>query len=97
MTLLIEQVILIVIIFLSLFFGFWVYFQNKKIPSKINEFKPKLYNIVSILTESNLSLSKSEARSIGIKFNGEKIINEKHVVSPGSVLQKGKIKLLKIK
>ncbi len=76
-------------------------FSEKKIPSKINEFKPKLYNIVSILTESNLSLSKSEARRIikqgGIKVNGEKIINEKHVVSPGSVLQKGKIKFLKIK
>lgn len=75
-------------------------FTDKKIPEDLPQFKPSSYEIVSVLVESNLVSSKSEARRIlkqnGIKINGEVIREEDYIVSNGSVLQKGKINFLKI-
>lgn len=75
-------------------------FTKKEIPSDIPQFKPAAYNIVLVLVESKLAPSKSEARRVleqgGVKINGEVMREINHIVPPGSVLQKGKIKFLKI-
>jgi tyrosyl-tRNA synthetase len=64
------------------------------------QFKPTAYNIVLILVESKLVSSKSEARRIldqgGVKIDGKVVKEINYVVPHGSVLQKGKIKFLKI-
>ncbi len=75
-------------------------FTEKEIPLEIPEFTPNSYNIVSILIESELTSSKSEARRVidqgGVKI-GDKVIKDiNYIVPSGSVLQKGKIKFLKI-
>ena len=75
-------------------------FTEKKIPEDLPQFKPSSYKIVSVLVESNLVSSKSEARRIikqkGIKINGEVIGEEDYIVPHGSVLQKGKMNFLEI-
>ncbi len=75
-------------------------FTEKKIPMNLPQFKPSSYDIISILVESKLVSSKSEARRIlkqkGIRINGEMIEKEDYVVFHDSVLQKGKKNFLKI-
>ncbi len=75
-------------------------FIKKEAPSDMPEFKPKEYNIILILVESGLVLSKSEARRVlahgGVKIDGEKIKDVSYIVSSQSILQKGKVKFLKI-
>lgn len=75
-------------------------FTQKEIPSDMPQFKPTAYNIVLILVESKLVSSKSEAKRIldhgGVKIDGKVVKEINYVVPPGSVLQKGKIKFLKI-
>jgi len=75
-------------------------FTHKEVPSDIPQFKPVSYNIISILVESRLVSSKSEARRVinhgGVKIDGEVIKEINYVVPSGSVLKKGKIKFLKI-
>ncbi len=75
-------------------------FSKKQTPKELEEFKPKNYNIVSVLVESKLASSNSEARRLiiqgGVKINNEKIIEEDFVVKSNSILQKGKLKYLKI-
>ena len=75
-------------------------FTQKEIPSDIPQFKPTAYNIVLILVKSKLVLSKSEARRVlnqgGVKIDGKVVKEINYVVPSGSVLQKGKIKFLKI-
>ena len=75
-------------------------FTHKEVPSDIPQFKPVSYDIISILVESRLVSSKSEARRVinhgGVKIDGEVIKEINYVVPSGSVLKKGKIKFLKI-
>ncbi len=75
-------------------------FSKKNTPQEIKTFKPKNYNIIYILTESKLSSSNSEARRLisqgGVKIDNKKITEENFVVTPNSILQKGKLKFLKI-
>ena len=75
-------------------------FSRREIPSNIPEFKPSTYNIISVLVESSLVSSKSEARRVlnqgGVRVNGEVVKDSNYILSPESVLQKGKIKFLKI-
>lgn len=75
-------------------------FKEKKIPSEIPQFTPSSYNIVSVLVESKLAVSKSDARRVlkqkGVKINGEVIEKEDYMVSRGSVLQRGKRNFIKI-
>jgi tyrosyl-tRNA synthetase len=76
-------------------------FSQKKTPQDLPLFQPSQYNLILVLVESKLTSSKSEARRVieqgGIKINGTVVKDVDYVVSPGSVLQKGKIKFLKIK
>jgi len=75
-------------------------FSKKQVPVNIPKIKPKEYNLVSILTEAKLVKSKSEARRVikqkGIKINNKIVENAEELVAPNSVLQKGKIKFIKI-
>ncbi len=75
-------------------------FSNKETPSDILEFSPEKYDIVSVLKESGLVNSSSEARRVlsqkGVKVNGKIIEDLDYIVEKQSVVQKGKIKFLKI-
>ncbi|HEY4476853.1 MAG TPA: tyrosine--tRNA ligase [Candidatus Paceibacterota bacterium] len=75
-------------------------FSNKEIPDNLSKFKPTKYDLVSILIETGLASSRSEAGRIieqgGVKVNGEVITENHYQIKSGSVLQKGKIKFLKI-
>jgi tyrosyl-tRNA synthetase len=75
-------------------------FSEKEVPTDIPEIKPDQYDIVSVLTESNLVSSKSEARRVlsqkGVKVNGEVVQEIDYIVEKNSVVQKGKINFLKI-
>jgi tyrosyl-tRNA synthetase len=75
-------------------------FSKKETPTEMPEIKPKDYNIVSVLVESKLVSSKTEARSVinqkGVKINGAVVENIALVLSPNDILQKGKIKFLKV-
>lgn len=75
-------------------------FSQKEVPSEMPELKASSYNIVSILVESGLISSKSEARRVlehgGVKIDGEVVKDINHIVVANSVLQKGKINFLKV-
>ena len=75
-------------------------FSKKEIPDEMPELKPALYDVTSILIEAGLAFSKSEAKRTidqgGVKIDG-KVIEDIHFTVPaGSVLQKGKIKFIRI-
>ncbi len=76
-------------------------FSKKEIPDQMPEFKPQNYNLISILLDSQLVTSKSEARRLleqgGIKINGDVCRDADLIVQSDSILQKGKLKFLKIK
>jgi tyrosyl-tRNA synthetase len=76
-------------------------FSKKEIPDEVLEFKPQDYNIVAILVESKLVSSKSEARRLleqgGIKIDAKVCSDLNAVLNSGTILQKGKLKFLKIK
>ncbi|MDP1729053.1 MAG: tyrosine--tRNA ligase [archaeon] len=75
-------------------------FSMKKTPENLSTLKPYQYNLISVLFESKLSLSKSEARRVieqgGVKINGNVIKDINYIILPGSVLQKGKISFIRI-
>lgn len=75
-------------------------FTKKETPLNVPQFKPSTYDIVSILVESKLASSKSEARRVlkqkGVKINGEIIDTEDYQVPHGFVLQKGKRNFIEI-
>lgn len=74
--------------------------SNKEIPEKILEFTPSKYDIVTIMTESGLSTSNSDARRVikqcGVKVNGKVISDQNFILSKHDILQKGKINFIKI-
>lgn len=75
-------------------------FGKKEIPNDLTKFKPQKYDIISVLIETKLVPSKSEARRVieqkGVKIDGMIISDINHVVLHGSVLQKGKINFIQI-
>src|SRR3989344_2679746 len=66
-------------------------FSNKEIPDNLSKFKPTKYDLVSILIETGLASSRSEAGRIieqgGVKVNGEVITENHYQIKSGSVLQ----------
>lgn len=74
--------------------------SNKEMPDEVEEFKPSKYDIVSILVETKLASSNSDAKRTidqgGVKVNGETIKDLSFSVPAGSVLQKGKLKFIKV-
>ncbi len=75
-------------------------FSKKEIPDKLSELKPNGYNLISVLVEAGLALSKSEARRTieqgGVKINSNVIKDINYIIPPDSVLQKGKIRFIKV-
>ncbi len=68
--------------------------QKKQKPTDIAEIKPSALDIISVLVESGLCKSKSDARRNidggGVRVNDEKISSYDSKLSPGDVIQKGK-------
>ena len=75
-------------------------FTKHKTPDEVEEFKTEDYNIVSILVDSGLCSSKSDARRTiegkGVKVNEVVIEDVSQVVESESVVQKGKINFIKV-
>lgn len=75
-------------------------FSKREIPTDIKQFKPEHYDIVSVLTESGLCSSKSEARRLidggGVKINNEKVLDLSFQLNSGDVLQKGSRTFIKV-
>lgn len=75
-------------------------FSHKEVPEEIAEFRPHNYELVSILVESKLVNSKSDARRVieqgGVKINQVVEKDPGAIVSSGAIIQKGKINFLKI-
>ncbi len=74
-------------------------FSNKEKPSEIVEMKVKSKDLVSILVETKLAASKSEAHRLlaqkGVKIDA-KVATESSAVKSGNILQVGKRKFIKI-
>jgi tyrosyl-tRNA synthetase len=80
---------------------YWIStFSKKQIPDEISIFKMNEVDIISVLVDSGIVSSKSEARRTveqgGVKVNGEVIKNVKAEVKPGDIIQKGKIHFIKV-
>lgn len=75
--------------------------QNKDKPEVIPELKPKAFDILSVLVESDLCKSKGQARRDvdggGVRVNDKKIDSYDTKVSSGDVIQKGKRHFVRIK
>ncbi len=69
-------------------------FSQKEIPDNIPKLKPTAYDIMTVLLESKLAESKSEARRAleqnGVKVNEEVITDPKFETKPSDIIQKGK-------
>ncbi|MFA5127003.1 MAG: tyrosine--tRNA ligase [Patescibacteria group bacterium] len=75
-------------------------FSKKEIPDNIPSLKPSQYDIVTVLLESKISPTKSEARRVieqgGVKVNSTVVDDLKKIVEVGDVIQKGKRFFVKI-
>ncbi|MBI2444198.1 MAG: tyrosine--tRNA ligase [Candidatus Magasanikbacteria bacterium] len=75
--------------------------QKDELPADIPAVKPSAYDIVTVLAESKLVASKSDARRAveqgGVKLNDKKVVNEKQAVKSGDVIQKGKRWFVRVK
>ncbi len=68
--------------------------QHKEKPEEINMLTPTAYDIVTVLIEATFATSKSDARRAiqegAVKVNDQKITDPAHIVTKGSLVQKGK-------
>ncbi|MBU0661503.1 tyrosine--tRNA ligase [Patescibacteria group bacterium] len=68
--------------------------QSKGRPEEIAELQPASYEIIAVLVEAGAVNSNSDARRAieqgGVKVNDEKVIDLKHILKSGDVVQKGK-------
>lgn len=75
-------------------------FQEKSKPQEIPELKPSATDIITVLVESGICKSKSEARQVigqgGVKINDEKVVAIDVQVKMGDVVQKGSRFFVKI-
>lgn len=76
-------------------------FRDKEKPEKIKEVKVKAKDLVSVLAETKMTSSKSEARQVinagGVKINDKVVKDQFHTVKVGDIVQKGKRHFVKIK
>ena len=80
---------------------YWIStFSKKEVPSDMATFKLVQNDIVSVLVDSQLVTSKTEARRTieqgGVKINGETTKDLKAEVRPGDIIQKGKMHFIKV-
>ena len=75
-------------------------FQKRELPSEIVEKQVSSNNIIDVLVEVGLALSRSDARRLieqsGVKINGTVVSDETMSVKSGDSLQKGKREFIKI-
>ncbi len=75
-------------------------FKNKEIPSDIPTLKPSAYDIITVLVESKLATSKTDARRAieqgGVKIGEAKIESIDYTVKKGDIVQKGKRFFVKV-
>lgn len=75
-------------------------FAKKEIPTDIPEITPSKYDIITVLVESKICKSTSEARQNitqgGVKVNEEKVMDIKTEVKKGDIVQKGSRFFVKI-
>lgn len=75
-------------------------FQEKSKPQDIPELKPSAMDIITVLAESQICKSKSEARQVvaqgGVKINDKKVEAIDETVKVGDVVQKGSRFFVKI-
>ena len=77
-------------------------FTEKEIPDAMPEFAPQegARDVVSVLVDAALVASKSEARRAieqgGVKIDGNVVTDPKAEVPKGGVLQKGKVKFVRV-
>jgi len=75
-------------------------FSKKEIPDDIAVISPSDYRLSAILLEAKLVSSKAEIRRLieqgGVKVDREVAQDMNQTVAPGSVIQKGKIKFIKV-
>lgn len=75
-------------------------FSKKEAPEVMPEIKPTSYDILTVLIESGLALTKSEAKRTveqsGVKIDGLVVSDIKKIVKKGNVIQKGKRFFVKI-
>ncbi|QQG52631.1 MAG: tyrosine--tRNA ligase [Candidatus Falkowbacteria bacterium] len=75
-------------------------FSKKEMPAEIGELKPTSYGLVAVLIEAGLVASKSEAKRVieqgGVKVDQQIIRELDFNIPAGAILQKGKLKFLKI-
>jgi tyrosyl-tRNA synthetase len=68
-------------------------FSKRETPTDIPKIKPSAYDIVTVLIESKICASKSDARRVieqgGVKINGGKVFSFDAKVKKGDVIQKG--------
>jgi len=78
-------------------------FSKKEIPDEIPEITPSVYDVITVLTESKICKSKSEARQNidqgGVKINEIKVEAKGYMTSvkSGDVVQKGSRFFVKVK
>lgn len=80
---------------------YWIStFSKKEIPDQMPIFQIKQADIISILVDSALTSSKSDARRAieqgGVKINGEVVMDIRAEVKSGDIVQKGKIHFIKV-
>jgi len=75
--------------------------QSKDRPDEMPEIKPSAYDIVTVLVESKICASRTDARrqiaQAAVKVNGEKINWVGLMVKPGDIIQKGNRFFVKVK
>ncbi len=76
-------------------------FSQKEKPQNIEIIAPSAYDILTVLVEAKICVSKSEARRVvaqsGVKINDKKVSNIEEKVKSGDVIQKGSRFFVKIK
>lgn len=75
-------------------------FAKKEVPDDIQTFCAKTSDLLSVLIDSKLITSKSDARRVlsqnGVKVNGKIVTDPQVILKKGDILQKGKLNFLKI-
>ena len=76
-------------------------FSKKELPDDIKVFSPTAHDIISVLIDSGMVHSKSEARHLidqnGVEINGEKIRQWDQLMKSGDVIKIGPRRFLKIR
>ncbi len=80
--------------------GWIAQFSNNQLPEDIPEITPSEWDIVTVLIESGLVSSKTEARRMieqgAIRVNQESTHLLDHVVIPGDIVSRGKLHFVKV-